>query len=93
MGLDTQEIKLTEGKTYHSDRSGLLFKVIKIYHTNEDYVKVKGVIMDKFTSEHYETKTYKLMKKRIHHWKELRKCEFCKVPCGKEWCRHCDCSK
>lgn len=58
---------------YSIDSSGLVIKVLHIYHQSEDKVSFKAELCNKYNNIVYETKTYKLLKTRIKNWKKYEK--------------------
>jgi len=65
-------IKLVKGVTYSNNRSDLAFKVIKVQYFNEEYVKVKGTLIQKYNKMPIErTKNYKLYFKNINDWERI----------------------
>lgn len=56
-------------RKYTSDNSDLYVLVHKVFYQNDEYVKFKISLIEKRHNWHFETKTYKVPKIRIQHWK------------------------
>ena len=66
-------MKLKPNTCYTIDNCNLIVRIIKIYHKDVDYVKVKASLFYKDDLSLIETKTYKLLYNNISHWKEYDK--------------------
>lgn len=55
-------------RAWTSDNTDLALYITKVSYENNEYLKVKGMLYNKRNNIVYETKNYKLYKKRIKHW-------------------------
>lgn len=59
--------------SYTVINSSVLMTIIKIQFQNDEYIKFKGILSNKNNEIVYETKNYKLNKRDISHWIDIRK--------------------
>lgn len=61
---------IKKGKKYSTDSSDIFVLVHKIFYSNSKYIKASISLVHKRIKNIYETKTYKLYRKHIEHWRE-----------------------
>lgn len=62
-------MKLIKHGGYITDNSDLLIFINKIFYENNEYIKAKITLTNKRNHLFYETKTFKIFKNKITHWK------------------------
>ena len=61
-------MKLIRNGIYNNGCSCLYFKVIYVKSIKEDYIEVRGLLIDRNKSIHEGPKDYKLVKENIKEW-------------------------
>lgn len=54
--------------SYTNNKSDLKLYIINVSYYNDEYIKVKASLINKFNDIIYETRNYKLYRNNINNW-------------------------
>jgi hypothetical protein len=63
---------IVNGCYYTNDRSDLKVFIVKVQYKNSDYIKFKGILINKKNNIVYETKNYKVSNTAISSWYKIK---------------------